>query len=104
MANLSTIVKQLKDERRQVEKQLSALNAALSAFVGVYTGSSQRRLSAAARKKISLAQKARWAKRGAKGKAGAAKPKRVISAEGRRKIAAAQRARWAKAKADAKAV
>ena len=102
MANLSTIVKQLKDERRQVEKQLSALNAALSAFVGVYTGSGKRRLSAAARRKISLAQKARWAKRGAKGKPGTAK--RTISAAGRRKIAAAQRARWAKAKADTKSV
>src|SRR5712692_9971725 len=32
MANLSGIVKQLKKERDQVEKQLSGLNAAISAF------------------------------------------------------------------------
>jgi hypothetical protein len=67
MANLSGFVKQLKDERARVEKQLSALNAALTAFVGTYKGSAKskgmRTLSAAARKKISLAQKARWAKR-----------------------------------------
>jgi hypothetical protein len=101
MANLSAIVKQLKGERDRVEKQLSALNAALRAFVGSYSGSSGRHLSAAGRRKISLAQKARWAKRAvAKGRPGAARPKRTISAAGRRKIAAAQRARWAKAKAD----
>ncbi len=37
MAKLSGIVKQLKKERDQVKKQLSGLNAALSAFVGAYT-------------------------------------------------------------------
>jgi hypothetical protein len=31
-------VQVLKDERDRVEKQLSALNAALTAFVGVYGG------------------------------------------------------------------
>jgi hypothetical protein len=36
MANLSGIVKQLKDERDRVEPELSRLNAALAAFVGVY--------------------------------------------------------------------
>jgi hypothetical protein len=106
MANLSAIVEQLRNERKQVEKQLSALNAALAAFVGVYTGSSKRQLSAEARKKISLAQKARWAKRAAtKGKKpGVHKRKRAISAAGRQRIAAAQRARWAKAKGNEKAV
>ena len=61
---------------------------------GTTTGTSHR-MSAAARRKISLAQKARWA---AKQKSGAqpAKPKRMISAASRRKMAAAQRARWAK--------
>ena len=38
MANLSGIVDQLKKGRDVVEKQLSALNAALHAFVGSYTG------------------------------------------------------------------
>ena len=66
MANLSGIVQALKDERDRVEKQLSALNAALTAFVGVYgdktsaisTAKLKHRVSAAARRKMSLAQKA----------------------------------------------
>ena len=69
MANLSGIVQVLKDERDRVEKQLSALNAALTAFVGVYGGKAavstanrKRNVSAASRRKMSLAQKARWAK------------------------------------------
>jgi hypothetical protein len=52
---------------------------------------------------MSLAQKARWAKRAASGKAATVKPKRTMSASARRKIAAAQRARWAKVKAGKKA-
>ncbi len=101
MANLAGIVKQLKDERDRVEKQLSALNAALKAFVGAYSGTAKskgtRTMSAAARRRISLAQKARWAKRtAANGQASTAKPKRIVSASARRKMAAAQRARWAK--------
>jgi hypothetical protein len=103
MANLSGIVEQLKKERALVERQLSALNAALMAFVGAYRGSAQskgkRTMSAAARRKISLAQKARWAKRATVNvQASTAKPKRTVSASARRKMAAAQRARWAKVK------
>lgn len=98
MASVSGIVKQIKKERDRVERELG-LNAALSAFVGAYKGSKptggRRTMSAAARRKISSAQKARWAKQ-------KAKPRRTISAAGRRKIAAAQRARWAKAKAQQK--
>lgn len=57
-------------------------------------------MSAAARRKISLAQKARWAK--TKPGAQPAKPKRAISAASRRKMAAAQKARWAKVKVQQK--
>jgi hypothetical protein len=106
MANLSGIVQVLKNERDRVEKQLSALNAALTAFVGVYGGKTpalgtakpKHRVSAAARRKMSLAQKARWAKVSPNVQP-SAKPKRVMSASARRKIAAAQRVRWAKVKA-----
>jgi transposase InsO family protein len=65
-------------------------------------GAERKEMSAAARKKISLAQKARWAKSGASEPAVTAKLKRVMSASARRKIAAAQRARWAKVKAQQK--
>ena len=69
MANLSGIVKQLKEERERVERQLSGLNAALTAFAGVYRGTAKpkptrkrRKMSAKARAKIAAAQRARWAK------------------------------------------
>jgi hypothetical protein len=105
MTNLSGVVKKLRDERERVEKQLSALNAALTAFVGAYGGSKSNAppaMSAAARRKISRAQKARWAKRRASNTKATAKPKRTMSAAGRKRIAEAQRARWAKAKAKSK--
>jgi hypothetical protein len=66
MTNLTGIVKQLRKERDRVEKQLSGLNAAISAFAGVYAGTKptrkRRKLSAKARAKIAAAQRARWAK------------------------------------------
>ncbi len=66
MANLAAMVKQLRAERDQVQGQLVKLNAALQAFVGVYTGSTKRKSkpkrSIAARKKIGTAQRARLAK------------------------------------------
>jgi hypothetical protein len=74
MANMTDIVKQLKKERDRVERELSGLNAALSAFVGVYSGKAKptrkrRKLSGKARGKIAAAQRARWAKIKAKKKA-----------------------------------
>ena len=71
MANLTGIVQQIRKERDRVEQQLSGLNAALTAFVGVYgkpKRKRRRKLSAKARARISRAQKARWAKWKAKQK------------------------------------
>ncbi len=103
MANrkgLASIVSELRGERTNLVNHLKRVVAALSVLGKLHGGSSYtkpgRTLSAAARKRISIAQKARWAKR-----AGKMKPKRTISAEGRKRIAAAQRARWAKLKAQA---
>jgi hypothetical protein len=63
---MSDVVKQLKKERDLVQKQLSGLNAAITAFAGVYTGAKpagkRRTLSVQARAKIAAAQRARWAK------------------------------------------
>jgi len=65
-ANVSSIIAQLKQERHSVEKQLSGLNAALTAFAGVYSGGEpvrkRRKMSARSRAKIAAAQRARWAK------------------------------------------
>jgi len=115
MSQLSHIVNQLQAQRKQVQSELARLDAAIGALRGSITsngsgtirGSSnrpRRHLSAAGRRAISLAQKARWAKRAAKGRTGTTKPKRTMSAAARRKIAAAQKARWAAWKAKQKKV
>jgi hypothetical protein len=64
MGNVSSIIGQLKKERDRLERQLTGLNAALTAFAGVYSGSAihgKRRISAVGRKRIAAAQRARWA-------------------------------------------
>lgn len=93
----------LRRERDVVASQLSALDAALTAFMDVYTKPTRKRcrkLSDAARRKISLAQKARWAK--VKGRKVISIASRRISPAGRARIAAAARARWAKFRAKQK--
>ncbi len=101
MANQSGVVQQLKIERDRAQEEVKGLNAVLAALTGLKAGPARKRrtLSAAARRKISLAQKARWARRTLGTEAPTARPKRTLSAAARRKIAAAQRARWAKVKA-----
>jgi hypothetical protein len=100
MGNVSSIIGQLKLERDRVERQLTGLNAALTAFAGVYSGSTtngKRQISEAGRKRIAAAQRARWAK--VRGEAKVATAKRTMSAKSRAKIAAAQRRRWARVRA-----
>jgi hypothetical protein len=67
MPSLSSIImRQLRQERDRVERQLSGLNAALTAFADVYNGNKpvrkRRTMSVVARKKIAAAQRRRWAK------------------------------------------
>ena len=101
MANLSGVVQQLKKERDRAQEEVKGLALALAALTGLKAGPARKRrtLSAAVRRKMSLAQKARWARRTLGTQAPTARPKRTLSAAARRKIAAAQRARWAKVKA-----
>ena len=65
-------MKQLKQERDRVKRELSGLEAALTAFASAYSGTKpsrkRRKMSVAARKKIAAAQRARWAKFRAKKK------------------------------------
>ena len=104
LAGLAGIVAELRTERTSLVNQLKQVDAALSALGtpnGTHTSAlvatvGKRGVSAAARRKMSLAQKARWAKVASSG--ATVKPKRVMSATARRKIAAAMRARWAKIK------
>ena len=89
--SLESITQQVKAEISKLTQVLHLLEG-----TGMKPAKKQRHtMSAAARKLISQAQKARWAK--AKGHA--PKPKRTMSAAGRKRIAAAQRARWAKIRA-----
>jgi hypothetical protein len=96
------IIALLKSEKDKVTRQLNGLNAALAAFAGTYksgTSRPRRKMSAAARARISASQKARWAKaRGQKVVSIAPKRSR-ISPAGLARIRAAARARWAKVRA-----
>jgi hypothetical protein len=115
MANLNglaSIVSKLRVERTNLANQLRHVDAALSVLGKLNAGSSYtkangptRIVSAASRRKMARAQKARWAqsRKGSKPAAakvkavtGSAPAKRTMSASARKKIAAAQRARWAK--------
>lgn len=106
---IDEIIKQLEDERNRIDRAIQALQRVHSARVSQPTRTQARRklpkatgrrtVSAAARRHIAAAQRARWARvKGQKVvpiKAG----KRHISAAGRARIAAAARARWAKVRA-----
>ena len=105
MANIAEMVKELQQERDRLDQAIGALAplAGISKTSSAQGGAGgpRRTLSAAARRKVSLAQKARWAKLRAenstKGQPSTVNPgKRTMSAAARRKIAASQRARWAK--------
>jgi hypothetical protein len=118
MSNLNSALQQLRDERKQAQVQVEKLDQAIAVIEGlsgrtiVRSAGSNRRgrrmLSAEARRRISEAQRARWAAR--KKQSGAtAGPRPVpanrkpLSAAARRKIAAAQKARWAKFRSQQKA-
>jgi hypothetical protein len=105
MVNFTEMVKELRRERDRLDQAIAVL-ASLAGATNTSSSRSgasglRRTLSAAARRKVSLAQKARWAKlraeNSAKGQPITVNPgKRTMSAAARRKIAATQRARWAK--------
>jgi hypothetical protein len=108
---LASIVSELKGERTNLANQLWHVDAALTVLGKLNGGTSYTRpgrtLSASARRRISLAQKRRWAQTRNGSKPAAAKTSasvpakhtRKISAAGKKRIAAAARARWAKFRA-----
>jgi hypothetical protein len=109
MANLNgltSIVNELRAEKTNLVNQLQHVDTALSALSNLNGGASAtkpgRTISAASRRRMARAQRARWAKARQQSSAGK-KPstpavKRTMSAAARRKIAAFQRARWARMK------
>ena len=73
MSNLARVVLQLRKERDQAQKKVEQLDGALNALGSlngsrgrvsraVTVGKKRRTMSAAARKRIAAAQRARWAK------------------------------------------
>jgi hypothetical protein len=114
MANLkglASIVAELRAERTNLANHLKHVDAALSVLGRLGGGSRytkpKRKVSTSARKRMSLAQKARWAASRNKSQpvaaaaktTGSAPAKRTMSASARRKISLMQKARWSKIRA-----
>ena len=116
MSNFGRALQELRQERNRAEREVERLDQAISVLQGLTgrngierparggrtarMGRPRRKMSAAGRRKIAAAQRARWAKlRQRRVQRG----KRTVSAAARNRMAAAQRARWAKLKAQKKA-
>jgi hypothetical protein len=108
---MQSVVSALQKERKRLADELHRVTAALTAFGNVYMRGSQskaagatrkkRTISAAGRKRIAAAQRARWAK--IKGqKVVSISSRKGMSPAARKRIAAAQKARWAKWRAQKK--
>jgi DNA-binding protein HU-beta len=110
MSNLDNALRELREKRSHAQLEIEKLDQIIAgieslsgagAAVPTKGTKAKHTLSASARRRISLAQKARWAKvRGGSkptlvAKTAAAPAKRTMSASARRKIAAAQKKRWA---------
>jgi hypothetical protein len=117
MGNLAGALQQLREERKQAQSHVEKLDTAISVIEslngsGTVGKSNQptRVISAASRRKMAQAQRARWARARKESQpviaitrtTGSAPVKHTMSASARRKIAAFQRARWAKLKAQQK--
>jgi hypothetical protein len=115
MATLDKVLQQLRQEHKQAEGEVQKLEKAILAIESL-TGNGmgvtakrtrpKRTMSAAARRKIAKAQRARWAKTRKQSEPaksqGAASARRGLSPEGRKRIAAAARARWARLRSQQK--
>jgi hypothetical protein len=108
MFDVRMTLQKMKHERASMQAEIDKLDQAIAALQSLTGSSSAVRvkpgLSANARRRISQAQKKRWAKvKQANGTARRTGPRRPrISAEGLRNIVEAQRKRWAKVRATAK--
>ena len=117
MGNLTGALQQLRAERKQAQARIESIDQAISVIEslngsGTFRQANQpaRVISAASRRRMAQAQKARWAKARKESQpvsataktTGSAPVKHTMSASARRKIAAFQRARWAKIKAQHK--
>jgi hypothetical protein len=116
MSNLDNALRELREKRSHAQGEIDKLNQIISGIeslnglspVSSKTAQPKRIVSAASRRKMALAQKARWAsiRKGSQPvvakSTGSGPAKRKLSAAGRKRIAAAQRARWAAVRAGQK--
>src|SRR5215470_5046863 len=112
MTTFDNVLQQLRSEHKQAQTAVEKLQRAISAIEGLNGNRAgttpngarpKRTMSAAARRRIAQAQRARWAKFKKQSpntnvKSISSGPRR-ISAAGRKRIAAAARARWARVRA-----
>lgn len=103
MANFAEVLKELQLERSRLDQAIRAIEGLVgynrSGGIQARGDRPRRTVSAAARRKMAAAQKARWARvKGPK----ASTPVRTMSQSARKRIAAAQRARWAKVRGQQK--
>lgn len=98
MSVLKAVLRLLKKEEDQLNRELAGITAAIAAFGKTYAnGIKGRSVSVAGRARIAAAQRARWAK--------ARKTQKIVPINKRKrstsmgkKVAPARKARWAKAK------
>jgi phytoene dehydrogenase-like protein len=116
MGNLTSALQQLREERKQAQARVESIDQAISVIESLNGTRTVKQaiqptrvISAASRRKMARAQRARWAKaRNDSQPIAVTKTKttapvlRTMSAAARKKIAAFQRARWAKIKAQQK--
>jgi hypothetical protein len=111
---IDDIIRQLEDERNRIERAIQVLSGIRSGTISnraatrarspgllrkLAKTTGRRTMSAAARRRIAAAQRARWARVKEQQAIPIKAGKRRISAAGRARIAAAARARWAKVRA-----
>jgi hypothetical protein len=95
-------------QKRRIDSQIAELRQLLNGYrteAGADSSVPKRKISAAARRRIAAAQKARWAKVRAASVPAASKPatrQRKLSAAGRRAISDAAKKRWALKRAGAR--
>jgi hypothetical protein len=116
MGNLTSALQELRAERKQAQLQVEKLDQAISVIESLNGSGTLGRanqptriISAASRRKMAQAQRARWARARKESQpvetartTVSTPAKRTMSAAARRKIAAFQRARWAKLRAQQK--
>jgi hypothetical protein len=119
MGNLTGALQQLRAERKQAQARVESIDQAIAVIESLsgsgtvqHASHAGRTISAASRRKMARAQRARWARARSESQrvvaiaktTGSVPVKHTMSASARKKIATFQRARWAKIKARQKKV